>query len=589
MTQDGDGKPWDFKDALSLLNAVSLGKTEQYDPVQSSSIPISEPKAIQPLHNAGLENPGSQIGLGDFSSVWRFLNTSSSLPTQDLITSPTGLCVDAAKHTEYISDGAYTGSTSKSALKKRKSIQWRDNVNDGSLTDVAPDTSATEDDQPTKKPSSKKGKTGRGKATKLPQRDPESESELPRHNNTPARKASVHTLNVTPKASSAPAKSTRERGPDARKNMLQTYLREQYGYIPSGDLASPTPSRKAQDPVAVPASSKTVVEPEKVSKESAQALLPKTPSVTKTQWPISDPTGEAHQPGSRSVGVSSRQRHDIIVPKIVRSGEDRHWAFLLKLIDDFYPDRGSLIKPANLTTHSADPHGIHVFVDASNIFIGFHDQLKRARNIPVTARVPRVNMSFDSLALLMERRRPVAKRVLAGSTPHVAAFDVAKSIGYECSILDKVYKARELTERQRYFYEQDSHTKARRRSSAGHASSNHSGSDTNAPITAPTHAPSKMVEQGVDEILHLKILESLVDNDEPSTIVLATGDAAQAEYSQGFMVMVERALRKGWSVELVSWKTNISQMYRKAAFAHTWKDKFRIIELDEYAEELLDM
>lgn len=98
-----------------------------------------------------------------------------------------------------------------------------------------------------------------------------------------------------------------------------------------------------------------------------------------------------------------------------------------------------------------------------------------------------------------------------------------------------------------------------------------------------------MVEQGVDEILHLKILESLVDNDEPSTIVLATGDAAQAEYSQGFMVMVERALRKGWSVELVSWKTNISQMYRKAAFAHTWKDKFRIIELDEYAEELLDM
>ena len=101
-------------------------------------------------------------------------------------------------------------------------------------------------------------------------------------------------------------------------------------------------------------------------------------------------------------------------------------------------------------------------------------------------------------------------------------------------------------------------------------------------------APEKWVEQGVDEILHLKILESVVDADEPSTIVLATGDAAEAEYSKGFMAMVQRALRKGWKVELISWSKNISAAYRSKKFQVKWQEMFRIIELDEYTEDLLD-
>ena len=98
-----------------------------------------------------------------------------------------------------------------------------------------------------------------------------------------------------------------------------------------------------------------------------------------------------------------------------------------------------------------------------------------------------------------------------------------------------------------------------------------------------------MIEQGVDGILHLKIFESVVDTDVPSTIVLATGDAAQAEYSQGFMAMVERALKKGWNVELVSWSKNISMMYSRPEWVRTWGQQFRIVYLDDYAEELLDM
>ena len=95
------------------------------------------------------------------------------------------------------------------------------------------------------------------------------------------------------------------------------------------------------------------------------------------------------------------------------------------------------------------------------------------------------------------------------------------------------------------------------------------------------------MEQAVDEILHLKMLESVVDAKTPSTIILATGDAAEAEYSEGFLKMVERALEKGWMVELVSFKHNISGAYKRKEFRGKWAKNFKIIILDEYAELLL--
>jgi hypothetical protein len=290
----------------------------------------------------------------------------------------------------------------------------------------------------------------------------------------------------------------------------------------------------------------------------------------------------------------------VIEPMILRSGEDRHWALYLKILANFREDRKHLVSPMNLTSHNNDPNGIHVFIDASNIFIGFLDQLKKSRNIHPLQHVPDANLSFDGLALLIERRRPIAKRVLVGSNPRVPAIDKAEAVGYECSILEKVYKARELTERQIYFKEVEARRYGKVSAKAppphkialagsvlspGGGSGSGSGSETN----TPQYAPAKMIEQGVDEILHLKILESVVDAEVPSTMVLATGDAACAEYSSGFMAMVERALRKGWKVELVSWSKNISSMYTRPAWSSAWGDQFRIVFLDEYAEELLDM
>jgi hypothetical protein len=64
-------------------------------------------------------------------------------------------------------------------------------------------------------------------------------------------------------------------------------------------------------------------------------------------------------------------------------------------------------------------------------------------------------------------------------------------------------------------------------------------------------------EQGVDEILHLKILQALNTKPIPapkgSTIVLATGDAKGGQFNQdGFLGAVREAIKRGWMVELWS-------------------------------------
>ena len=87
----------------------------------------------------------------------------------------------------------------------------------------------------------------------------------------------------------------------------------------------------------------------------------------------------------------------------------------------------------------------------------------------------------------------------------------------------------------------------------------------------------------------MKLLESLVDTQKPTTIVLASGDAAEAEYSGGFLKNVERALQKGWKVELVAWSSGLSQEYRSREFLKRWKERFTIIELDDFSEELLGL
>jgi hypothetical protein len=201
--------------------------------------------------------------------------------------------------------------------------------------------------------------------------------------------------------------------------------------------------------------------------------------------------------------------------------------------------------------------------------VGFHDAVKASRCIPSSTRIRRIHMSFANLALIMERGRQTAKRVLVGSD-RLPSVNEAESLGYETNILERVQKVKSGTPRREKF-----------RKDPGLATKGAFGG----PETVAAHG---WVEQGVDEILHLKMLESLIDTDKPATIVLATGDAAVAEFSEGFMKMVERALQRRWKVELVSFAHGTSYAYRNKDFRKKWGDQFQLIKLDTYVEELFD-
>lgn len=67
-------------------------------------------------------------------------------------------------------------------------------------------------------------------------------------------------------------------------------------------------------------------------------------------------------------------------------------------------------------------------------------------------------------------------------------------------------------------------------------------------------------EQGVDEILTLKMLQTInrVEVVKGSTIVLATGDAKGGQFNQeGFLGAVREAVGRGWNVELWSFSSGM--------------------------------
>lgn len=251
-----------------------------------------------------------------------------------------------------------------------------------------------------------------------------------------------------------------------------------------------------------------------------------------------------------------------------------------KLDERFVED--SLMRSHPQTAQSQEP--IHVFVDLSNIVIGYYDCMKAKRGVSNNYRVQAPPFFFEAFALILERYRPCAKRAVVGSlkpaSQHPDYMLEAELCSYDMNILQRVTGPKQPK-----------------------ASPNHnvtpkmpmfaSGaldeeSDDYGPWCPPIQVAMKHREQGVDEILHLKMVQSILDAPRPGTMVLATGDAAEAEFSDGFLSNVERALERGWNVELVGWRRNISGAWRNQAFLARWAvGQFRLIELDDFAEELL--
>lgn len=153
---------------------------------------------------------------------------------------------------------------------------------------------------------------------------------------------------------------------------------------------------------------------------------------------------------------------------------------------------------------------LHVFIDNSNVLGGAQ---RAATTQEPTIPWYALRVHFGHFFGLIEGGRPVATRVLGGSIPpgHEALWDAARAHGYSTDLLRKVVK------------------------------------DT-----------GRLGEQGVDEVLHLKIANALLDHKAPQTLVLVTGDGSTSEFQTSFADQVRRAGRQGWHIEVWSWRDQLS-------------------------------
>ncbi|KAH9050214.1 hypothetical protein EDB84DRAFT_587707 [Lactarius hengduanensis] len=282
---------------------------------------------------------------------------------------------------------------------------------------------------------------------------------------------------------------------------------------------------------------------------------------------------------------------------------------------DFIDPRGPAPKPGQPL--------VHVFIDYSNILIGFLTYLRRHPHYLVSTKVRW--MSHAALALILERGRSVTRRVLVASSPLYQPINAAARLGYEVHVYARVPDNGDGADRA----PPQRHRHSRGRSAGG---SNNNGwnvtakdhahrsvtsgiaftTDSSEPGTSSGSAPAPATaarpgqvsssssagrvryrEQGVDELLQLKFLQAVanVDNAPPpgSTIVLATGDGHVGQFNEeGFRGCVRTALKKGWRVELYAWEGGLSRTWVREFAEGPWSSRFRIIPIDGFGGDLLD-
>jgi len=100
-------------------------------------------------------------------------------------------------------------------------------------------------------------------------------------------------------------------------------------------------------------------------------------------------------------------------------------------------------------------------------------------------------------------------------------------------------------------------------------------------------------EQGVDELLQLKLHQAIADVDVPppnATIVLATGDGNVGQFNEdGFLGPVRTALKKGWKVELYAWEEGLSKAWMREFGEGPFKDRFRVIGMEQFGTDVLEV
>lgn len=89
-----------------------------------------------------------------------------------------------------------------------------------------------------------------------------------------------------------------------------------------------------------------------------------------------------------------------------------------------------------------------------------------------------------------------------------------------------------------------------------------------------------------------KILQAITDVDEPtagSTIIFATGYGGTGQFNEEeYLRCIRTALKIGWHVELHAWSGTWSKLWQGEFSEDLYKDQIRIVELENFAVDLLD-
>ena len=301
------------------------------------------------------------------------------------------------------------------------------------------------------------------------------------------------------------------------------------------------------------------------------------------------------------------------------------------------------------TVRETIPSGnVHIFMDHSNVFLSWKATIQETPPLDLSPKA-RTIMSLPILSLILQRGRAVHPKGmhLAGSSPLMQSFDPAIKLGWECSILkrvpaggvmhdlkrgaiDDIKQTRQIsnsnnrkqpTVNSRDFAEQVSVTSLLVPSSIAPVITTTtsgydtiSSSETEAEVAArvgsfsPAQSPMtrssvaryskgspsdmyRMKEQAVDELLHLKILQTILSGrgKRPGTIVLATGDARGGQYNEhGFLGCVREAIARGWNVELWAFQNGMSRSWIDCAKKEGWikTGRFAVWNLDHWLKEL---
>jgi hypothetical protein len=174
----------------------------------------------------------------------------------------------------------------------------------------------------------------------------------------------------------------------------------------------------------------------------------------------------------------------------------------------------------------------HIFIDNSNAFGGAQ---RAAATFEPEAVWLAVRLYYRNFFRIIESDHNPVTRVLAGSVPpgNDVLWEHARSTGYDTDLLRKV--------------ESDD---------------------------------GRLVEQGVDEIAHLKIANVLLDFDPPQVLVLVTGDGNNSDFGTSFTQQAERAIKRGWNVEVWSWKEQLSGKLKRLAESNP--QRMKVIYFDPH-------